>query len=369
MGNRKKISLYESFDGRHNGLSTIRLLLASTVVLWHSFPLTGHDISPEGLREVVGSFRVDAFFAISGFLVLRTWNRNPTVRTYLRARAYRLLPAFWVNLIVTAFVIAPIATQVAGGDVIALFRGEHSAWRYVVQNSTTWVFFYDIDGTPNNVPFPGAWNGSIWMLKWEVAAYVGLLIIGITGVVRKRLLILSLAAAFWVLVLLNSVTELSPSNNFHEASRFGLMFSVGAALWAYSDKIKVDWRLSVISCLGILIGVWLPDYRLSAAPSLAYLVFWLAVHMKNAKFIRRNDYSYGIFLYSFPVQQLILCLGFPYRSPVLFFIFALTLTLPFAVASWHLVEKPIRARKRELDKRDALKRPFDLDSRISYRVG
>ena len=155
MANGGGVTFYDAFDSRRNGLSTIRLVLASTVVLWHSFPLTGHDIEPEGLREVVGSFRVDAFFAISGFLVLRAWNRNPDTRFFIRSRALRLLPAFWVNLTITAFVIAPIAAHFAGIDVFDLFRGDHSAWRYVAQNASTWMFFYDIGGTPQNVPFPG----------------------------------------------------------------------------------------------------------------------------------------------------------------------------------------------------------------------
>jgi peptidoglycan/LPS O-acetylase OafA/YrhL len=368
MSKHTKLCFSEAFDSRRNGLSTIRLALASTVVLWHSFPLTGHDIEPEGLREVVGSFRVDAFFAISGFLVLRAWNRKPDARLFVRARTFRLLPAFWVNLIITAFVIAPIAVHYAGGDVHALFRGDHSAWRYIAQNASTWIFFYDIGGTPLNVPFSGAWNGSLWMLKWEVAAYAGLLVLGITGVVRKRIWILSLAVAFWTLVLVNSLTEIVTSNHFREASRFGLMFLTGAALWAYSDRVKVDWRLALLSGMGIVLGVWLPDYRLSAAPSLAYLVFWLAVRMRNDVFIRKNDYSYGIFLYSFPIQQLVLSLGFPFLNPLVFFPVCLVLTVPFAVASWHLIEKPIRDKKRKLDERDALKKSPSSDARISYSV-
>jgi peptidoglycan/LPS O-acetylase OafA/YrhL len=366
MANGGGVTFYDAFDSRRNGLSTIRLVLASTVVLWHSFPLTGHDIEPEGLREVVGSFRVDAFFAISGFLVLRAWNRNPDTRFFIRSRALRLLPAFWVNLTITAFVIAPIAAHFAGIDVFDLFRGDHSAWRYVAQNASTWMFFYDIGGTPQNVPFPGAWNGSVWMLKWEVAAYAGLLAIGIAGAVRKRIFILTLAILFWILVLVNSLTDIVASNHFHEASRFGLMFSTGATLWAYADRVRVDWRLAVLACLGIVVGVWLPDYRLSAAPALSYVVFWLAVRMKKDIYIRKNDYSYGIFLYSFPIQQLVLSLGFPYLNPLAFFIFCLTLTVPLAAASWHFIEKPIRNKKRKLDERDAAKRPLGVSARISY---
>ena len=68
-----RLTLRSGFDGRRNGLSTIRLVFASSVILWHSFPLTGHDIAYEPLRQVVANFRADGFFAISGFLILASW--------------------------------------------------------------------------------------------------------------------------------------------------------------------------------------------------------------------------------------------------------------------------------------------------------
>lgn len=361
-----KASMGEMFQRGSNGLSTIRLALASTVVLWHSFPLTGHDIHPEGLREVVGSFRVDAFFAISGFLILRTWNRRPDGKFFVRSRLMRVLPAFWVNLVVTALIVAPLVLWLADRDVGTLFRGDHSAWHYITQNASTWMFFFDIGGTPTDVPVDGAWNGSVWMLKWEMLCYAALLALGLLGLTRSRKLILSLCAAAWVAVLVVSVVGASPSSLFDEAIRFALMFLAGASLWAFADRIPSDWRLAVLSIVGIVAGIWMPDYRLTAAPALAYLVMWLAVHMTHQRWNRKRDYSYGIFLYGFPVQQSLMVLGWPYIHPIPFFLVSLALTVPLAALSWHLVEHPIANWKRRLDVADRARSRRRSSPSISY---
>ena len=289
MSSAIKPTIGDTYDRRHNGLSTIRLALASTVVLWHSFPLTGHDIQPAGLREVVGSFRVDAFFAISGFLILQTWTRHPDVAYYIRSRALRIYPAFLCALTVTALVIVPAVTAISGKDVQTLFVGPRSAFAYIVKNASTWIFFFDINGTPTDVPFPGAWNGSIWMLKWEVICYIALLGLGILGLTKYPKVFLTLAVSAWSCVLALSVLPITSNILIGDAARFALMFSTGACVWAYAHKIPSDWRLAALSAIGIIAGIWMPDYRLTAAPALAYLVIWLATKMTHARWSRTRD--------------------------------------------------------------------------------
>ncbi|EUA24317.1 putative membrane protein [Mycobacterium xenopi 3993] len=100
------MKLGQAFDPRRNALNAWRLTLATGVILWHSFPLTGHHIAFQPVHQLLRDAWVDGFFAISGFLITWSWLSNPRLCTYLVARGLRILPGLWLCLIITAFVIA-----------------------------------------------------------------------------------------------------------------------------------------------------------------------------------------------------------------------------------------------------------------------
>ena len=346
-------TLSAEFDNRNNGLSTIRLVFATTVIFWHSFPLTGTEISYEPLRQVVGSFRADGFFAISGFLILASWERRPDVRGYVRARLLRILPAYWFSLLAVAFVIAPLALLASGQRVGPLFEGPHSSWAYVVANLDTRIAFFDIAGTPQGVPYPGAWNGSVWTLQWEMAAYAGLLLLAVLGLTRRRWFLLALTVGAWFLLLLCTLDLVDIGGYRLGGLRFGLMFLTGTCLYAFAHRVPVRGWLAGLSVVTIAGGGFLPDYRLIAAPALAYLVFWIGGRLRHPRWNLRTDLSFGLFLFGFPVQQLLLTLGWDSPHPLPFFVVSVLATLPLACVSWYAVERPAMNWKRRLDRRAA----------------
>lgn len=367
MGSRtaggKPLSVGEVFDRGPNGLGAMRLVLAASVIMWHSFPLTGTTIEWRPLEQLVSSFRVDTFFAITGFLVLRSWERRPHIRNYVRGRLFRILPAFWVNLVVTALLIAPIAMMLSGGSVSALFEGPDNAFAYIGKNASTWILGFDIAGTPAGVPYPGVWNGSLWMIPWEMLGYLGILILGVLGLSGKRRVILGLALAAWLAVLANAFGVLPGGWYSETASRFGLMLLSGSTLYVYRYKIRYSGNIALIALGLFAVSGFLPDYRLLAAPMLAYLIFWAALKLTSPKFRPKNDLSFGIFLYGFPVQQTLLLAGWPVMNPLLFGLAGLACTIPFAAASWFFIEKPAGALKRLIEKRAPDPRAYSAASR------
>lgn len=86
------MKLGQVFDPRRNALNALRLVLAAEVMLFHSWPITGH-MPPKSILQLFFSVGVDGFFAISGFLITRSWLSDPRLRDYLTARALRILPA------------------------------------------------------------------------------------------------------------------------------------------------------------------------------------------------------------------------------------------------------------------------------------
>ena len=140
---------------------------------------------------------VDGFFVLSGFLVVRSWTRRPNTVTFVRARLSRLLPGLWLCLVVTAFVIAPMAEA----NRIGLTEQLH----YVGSNAGVLVTEWGIGASK---PIDG-WNLSLWSLSWELACYAGVVVLGLGGALRTRVLV-GLVVIFWVWMAALTMTGLWP---------------------------------------------------------------------------------------------------------------------------------------------------------------
>lgn len=156
------MKLGQVFDPRRNALNALRLVLAAEVMLFHSWPVTGH-MPPKATLQLFFSVGVDGFFAISGFLITRSWLTDPRVRDYVTARALRILPGFYICLIVTAFVFAPLSVVIEGGSPAKLLAST-APLVYVLKNSAIAYLQPGISGTLHGVPGGTAWNGSLWSL-------------------------------------------------------------------------------------------------------------------------------------------------------------------------------------------------------------
>lgn len=329
--------LSTAFDPKLNGLNAIRLLLAVSVIVWHSFPLTGTPRPAAPIAQLLGDGGVDGFFAISGFLIVSSWMRRPHWWPYLRARLLRILPAFWVCLIVTAAIIAPVGVWLAGqhlpdgyGRAAALYLGENSLLK---------INAWDIGGTPAGVPYPGVWNGSLWTLWWEFLCYLGVLGVGLARVLRYRATI----PAVFALCLVGSVlADAHLVHNYYlvNGSRFGLMFAAGALVHQLRHRLPTRAVDLVITAAIVAGASLLPDYRVLAAVPLAYLLIAVGATLRLQALRLRNDISYGTYIYAFPVQQVLASAGLYRLGVPLFAAIAIPITFLLAAASWFGVEKP-----------------------------
>ncbi|EJO88537.1 putative acyltransferase [Mycobacterium colombiense CECT 3035] len=325
------------------------MALAAEVMLFHSWPITGH-MPPKPILQLFFSVGVDGFFAISGFLITRSWLTDPRLRDYLTARALRILPGFYICLIVTAFVFAPLSLAIQGGSATKLL-GSIAPLEYVVKNSAIAYLQPSIDGTLHGVPGGPAWNGSMWSLVWELLCYLFVAAIGVAGLGNRRwispaILVLATLAALAVPPLTFPGVWTIPQL----AVRSAIMFSAGAVMYQWRDAIPARWSLVAV-CIVIVVaaGLLLPDYRVVGALPLAYAVVVSGSLLKSERLRLRTDLSYGVYIYAFPAQQLLAVSGLATRlHPVLFFVAAVATTLPLAAASWFLIEKPSMSLKRRL---------------------
>jgi peptidoglycan/LPS O-acetylase OafA/YrhL len=355
------MKLAQVFDPKSNALNAIRLALAAEVILWHSFPVTGR-MPPVAVLQILFSVGVDGFFAISGFLITRSWLKNPRLREYLIARALRILPGFHVCLLVTAFVIAPIAVAIQGGSVAKLLMST-SPIEYVLKNSGLIYLQRFIDGTPHGVPDPVAgWNASLWSLIWEVACYLIVALVGIVGLAHRRWV----SAVFLVLAVIGAMffppltSPLGAWTIPQILMRIAIMFAAGAFMYHWQDVIPARWSIVALCVVIVFAAGLLPDYRIVAGLPLAYAVVVSGALIHNKRMTLRTDLSYGVYIYAFPTQQLLATFGLAVLSPLLFFVISTIATLPFAVASWFLVEQRAMALKSRLRRKsiaEARQRP------------
>jgi peptidoglycan/LPS O-acetylase OafA/YrhL len=339
-GNDLPQSLAASFDPRKNSLNAVRLLLAALVIVSHSWPLGGFGRDPQFGELNLGRWSVAGFFAISGYLITSSRDHTGFAR-YLWRRLLRIYPGFLVSLVVVAFVLAPLAAVIgpghfASGDGLSFVW--HNAELYVRQKS--------IGDTLASVPHRHSWNGAMWTLFYEFLCYLG--VGAAVSLLPRRVLPAAVTAAFVVSSVSPHVLELTGRpvpTPVHHLSVLTPFFIAGAVLYLYGRHIPFHAGIAAVSA-GALTFIMMTgiDSNLAALP-LAYVCMWLGTVLPLSHIGKRNDLSYGLYIYGFPVQQMLALLGGVAFGVAPYIAASILLTVPFAAASWFIVERPAQRLK------------------------
>jgi peptidoglycan/LPS O-acetylase OafA/YrhL len=197
------------FDQRENNFDSIRMALAVLVIFSHSYPLgTGSEMrEPLVLlthkQVTAGHMAVDLFFIISGFLITASYERSKTTWSYMKKRICRIYPGFIVAMLWCAFVALP-----AGGGRLYASSTASRAFDFVTQTIQLRDFHYT--GVFPNNPTPGVLNGSMWSIPYEFWCYIGVVVLGVSGVLRSNRFLLALFATSIVICILFEVYQWTP---------------------------------------------------------------------------------------------------------------------------------------------------------------
>jgi len=329
-------------DVRHDGniFNILRLVFASAVIFSHGYILTGvTDPSTTILPFSVSRFAVLLFFTLSGFLVTNSLQTRG-VGQFALARGLRMLPGLWVMLIVTA-----IGVCTAFGTVpLAALPGNASLWQYLVTNGFFLGGRYSIEGVFLSNPIPMLVNGSLWTIPREVQCYVALAIVGGLGLLHRRHLILACYGIGIVLHLLLP-PDLVPA--LFALRPLAISFFAGVLLFLYREKVYLSWPLAALVIGLTAISDAGPWRELAAQLAAAYVALVVAILVPAGckRFSQAMpDYSFGIYIYAFPLQQMMIAVGIG-TTPASNIGMTLLCVLPVAALSWHLIEKPALAYK------------------------
>jgi peptidoglycan/LPS O-acetylase OafA/YrhL len=334
--------------GRDNNFNLIRFLAASAVILDHSFAL----VAPERAAAAPVDFEalelarvaVDVFFIVSGFLVTRSVLTQPTLVDYAVARFLRLFPALLATCIFIAFLLGPAVTSVP----LAEYFSDPRTWLYVPLTASLVTHSLTLPGVFEHVPEAGLIDPPLWTLRYETACYILLAAFAVVGLLATRARAsATLAAIFAAYLLVTFATTLRQDIAAVDSmARFVLCFFVGGAFYLYADKIRLDWRIAVALALAAVLTVGTGAFEAAFRVALAYGVLWFALVPGGVlrRFNLIGDYSYGLYILCFPIQQTFVAFD-PGIGPGALFACSFPAVLAVAILSWHFIEHPALRQK------------------------
>ena len=335
----------QNTSSRSNNFNLLRLLFAVMVLLAHAPELADGDGRRELLTRVFGTLSLGevalaGFFLLSGCLIVQSWRRTPDLADFLKKRVLRIYPGFVVASLLSALVVGPLWADAA-----------HYLSQFSLLHFLKAVLLLRIPATPpvfTGSHYPEV-NGSMWTIAIEFRCYLLVAAFGVAGLLRRRGVWLGLTGAALLLSLVPQVVTRIHIPGGHlllgdlnALVRLLPFFCVGGCFALFRERIalKPVWALlaggALLACLF--------NYKAASfglATFGAYLLFWFAEVQSPllARFRRLPDISYGVYLYGWPVEKLLLWY-FPGISPWLVFALACVFCTGLGLASWFGVERP-----------------------------
>ena len=334
-------ALADLLGDRNNNLNLIRLIAAAAVLVSHAFPITlgaGTDEPLERLTGLsLGGHAVAVFFVLSGLLIARSFDRASSRVRFVAARVMRLFPALAIVLMLTVLAGALVTTLDPGPYFTA-----SATILYVPRNLSLYFMQYSLPGVFEDNPMGSAINGSLWTLFYEVVCYVGVFILGVLGILRRRgaftLVFAGLAAAF--IASIDWAPEGGLAYRLDLLMHLAFPFGIGVLAYVWRERLPIDGRIAaglwLLPALAGGTGELLPAIMVAVA----YSTIWFGFAVKGPllAYNRVGDYSYGLYIYAFPVQQAWVYL-FPGMTPSQNMLASLPVAMALAALSWFAVER------------------------------
>lgn len=337
-----------------NNFDALRLAMAFLVLFSHSFALRfgSEDSEPMSLATNgyynSGNVGVWVFFIISGFLIAHSHARSPSLRSYAAKRVLRIYPAYLVATSVCAFVVTPLFAPPG------FTLGAAELVRTIGANLLLANHFPIPDLFTTN-PVHGV-NGALWSIRFEFLCYIGVALIGVIALPARRFalpLLYALIVATWCWL---DITGRKPGGPEWLREWIGWPYSwfrvlpnflAGMIIYHWRDRLPRSTPLMLSGLAAAFLAFHLGGRdpagivaaHVLAPPALAYALFWLAFHPRIdlSHTARFGDFSYGTYLYAFPIQQMLVATtALPFA---LFVLLSLVLALAAGIVSWWLVER------------------------------
>lgn len=320
-----------------NNFNFIRIIAAWLVLYGHSFQfIGGHD--PLFMSYLpLGTLGVYIFFTISGFLVAQSWENDPNLYRFFFRRILRIFPALIVCILLTTYLLGPVITTLPMNEYI---KSPHTL--FYLNNILLYPIFY-LPGVFEDNIIPYAVNGSLWSLPIEFLSYI---ILAITAFIFKSKWNYALMAILFLIVTFfwagrSQEPLVYYGSDLRQLFLCGSFFWIGSVISAF--KLQKYLNITTVTLSLVLMLCLEPfTYYLDILSRILIPVTVIGFGIASLGFINKltstGDYSYGVYIYAFPIQQSIAYL-YPEINLVTYLFSSTIITLILAIASWHLIEK------------------------------
>ena len=338
-----------------NNFDFLRLALSLLVIYSHSYPLgVGSEIA-EPLNRwthgqmTFGAVAVDLFFIMSGYLITASAVRSRGFADFFLKRIRRIYPAFLLASLLTVAVVIPLAGGHRRGSGVAVT----SYWFLQV------VRLQEFQATHSfaSNPYPLVINGSVWSISYEFWCYIGIAMLSFAGLLRRAWFLLLCFLTAWVGGIVFQAEGWILSGGLLRSllgvpeiwARLLPFYLGGTVCYLFRDRIRWNGWAALGGVAALVVASFFSLGWVTVFPLVGpYLTFFIAFHpvpvLQDVG--RFGDFSYGTYLYAFPVQQLLMeALGHTVQ-PWLLFAMSTPPTLLLAAASWYGVERRLLAPKR-----------------------
>ncbi len=335
-------------NGHSTGFDYLRVGLSLAVVLWHTVVICyGADIQGQvftgPLHPFIASI-LPMFFALSGFLVCGSLERCRTLISFLSLRALRIFPALMAEVILSALLLGPLLSALPLREYLA------DPALHVYFLNMLGIIHYYLPGLFADNPLPGVVNNQLWTVPYELDCYLLLSLLAGAGIFRFKGWLKHIFPALLVLMQVVLVVQVFRNPDASEIGFMGqnmvLCFLTGVALFKYRHIVLWHWSLAIgAAVLSVVLLRLHGGANLYVLP-ISYLTVYLGLLTpKVPGWLKSADYSYGLYLYSFPIQQAVALIP---GTHVWYINLAISLPLAglAAMASWHLLEKHVMAHKK-----------------------
>lgn len=334
--------------GHPTGFDYLRLTLSMSVIIWHSISVCyGVDAETPfwtGPARPFIFFILPSFFALSGFLIAGSLERN-NIPTFLTFRAMRIFPALTVEVLISALIIGPLVTVVA----LTSYFSSPDFYRYFL-NILGHITFY-LPGVFEDLPVSGVVNKQLWTVPVELHCYIVITILALLGVARRPFRLFAVTLVTMALFAMLSFAGVKKPAFDGAAPSYLLILSFlcGAVVYLMRQRVAFSWTLFFASTAAYAALVMSADTLYLSTFPVAYMTVFLGLqNPPKTIFIRGADYSYGIYLYGFPLQQGISYL-FPHQR-IWYFNALGGVALAFACAylSWTFIESRVLSERKSV---------------------
>ena len=334
-----------------NNFHLIRFIAASLVLYGHCYPLTGRGnydyltIASQGIFPT-SHMGVCIFFIVSGYLVSQSLQSSRNVYSFIWKRILRIFPALIVVLLLCVFVIGFICTTLTFEN----YFESYETYRFLKLIKLFPFVYNSLPGVFENNP-EKAVNGSLWTLPYEVTMYITLVMLQITNIFKKKgimfFLFLTLLPILTYFIFNTNPSKLIPFIHLSitDTFEFGIFFMTGTIMFLFKEKIhyRLIYFLIVtflwfgLGLLHLTNSIMIKTISFIALP---YMILYLAnLKGKVNNFSKLGDFSYGIYIYAYPIQQMIIHFTTTNISILKLFSLSSLIVLPISILSWYFVEE------------------------------